>query len=115
MGVERLDHLFDVVGAAVHELVSEESFALLLDALVHFSSLFHVLQVILGLLVPLLYLVHLLLSYVQLLVDVSPEGIVCTDKFLALLLGGTGLRVEHLPLFALDLVELPLEIINLEL
>ena len=119
MGVESLDHLLHVVGASVHELVSEESFTLLLDALVHLGGLFHVLQVVLGLLVPLLHIVHLLLPEDELLVNVSLEGIVRTDKFLALLLRRMVmpffLLPEHLALLAIDLCELRPEVVNLEL
>ena len=76
MPIKRLDHLFDIIWTSVHKLIRKESFTLLLDALVHFIGLFHILKIVLCLIVLLCNIVQLFLPLYELFMDVGPQSIV---------------------------------------
>ena len=78
VAIQSLDHLFNIIWTSMHELISEESFALILDALIHFICLFHVLKVVLRLIVLLSDVIELLFPLNKLLVDISPKSIIST-------------------------------------
>ena len=102
MPVKRLNHLFDIVWTSVHKLIRKESFTLLLDALVHFIGLFHVLKIVLSLIVLLCDIVQLFLPLYELFMDVSPESIVGTGQFLTLglvLLPRMSMLLQHITFF----------------
>ena len=76
--IQSLDHLFNIIWTPVHKLICEESFALILNALVHFIGLFHILKIVLRLIVLLSDVIELFFPLNKLLVDISPKSIIST-------------------------------------